>query len=127
MASSPSSWSTPAQLLKREVRTLVLVWRDPRVQWYTRALALLVVAYAASPVDLIPDFIPVLGLLDDLLLLPLGVWLVLKTLPPDVLEECRAQAEAVEVPVKWKVVGVVLVAAAWIGAAALLWSLVAPR
>jgi uncharacterized membrane protein YkvA (DUF1232 family) len=127
MAPSPSGWTAPARALKREVRTLVIVWRHPRVRWYTRALALLVLAYAASPIDLVPDFIPVVGLLDDLLLLPIGVWLVLKTLPSGIVEECRGRAEAVKVPMLWKVVGVVLVVVAWIGAAAIGWWLVVPR
>lgn len=80
------SW---ARRLKQEVATLYLACRNPRVPWHAKMLAVLVVAYAVSPIDLIPDFIPVLGYLDDLLILPLGVVLTLKLIPPGVLAECR--------------------------------------
>jgi uncharacterized membrane protein YkvA (DUF1232 family) len=122
-ASSLSTWEARARVVEREIRALLLVWRHPRVRWCTRMLAFLVVAYAASPIDLVPDFIPVLGVLDDLLLLPLGVWLVVKTLPPGVMEECRAGAESEKVPVPWTRLGVGLVALAWFGAAVAAWLL----
>ncbi len=86
------SWKRRAQQLKRETYAVYLALKDPRVPWYARLVAGLVVAYAFSPIDLIPDFIPVLGYLDDLVLLPLGIALTIKLLPPDVLAECRAQA-----------------------------------
>ena len=73
--------------------TLYYACRDPRVPWYAKAIAGVVVAYALSPIDLIPDFIPVLGYLDDLVLVPLGVALVLKLIPADVLADCRRRAE----------------------------------
>ena len=82
-----------ARRLKREVRALYLAYRDPRTPWYGRMLAALVVAYALSPIDLIPDPIPVLGYLDDLILIPLGVALALRMIPREVMAECRAQAE----------------------------------
>lgn len=78
------------------MRALSLACRDPRVPTRARVLALCVVAYALSPIDLIPDFIPVLGLLDDLILLPVGIALVLKSVPPHVLEECRERALSTE-------------------------------
>jgi uncharacterized membrane protein YkvA (DUF1232 family) len=78
--------------LKGEVVTLWFCTRHPRTPFIAKALAVALVAYAFSPIDLIPDFIPVLGYLDDLVILPAGVWLVLKLVPPDVLAECRAQA-----------------------------------
>ncbi len=81
-----------ARRLKIEVVALYLCYRDPRVPWYARLFAGVVVAYAFSPIDLIPDFIPVLGLLDDLLLVPLGVWLALKMIPAQVMAESRARA-----------------------------------
>jgi uncharacterized membrane protein YkvA (DUF1232 family) len=81
-----------ARRLKHEVFALYLCYRDPRVPWYARLFAGAVVAYAFSPIDLIPDFIPVLGLLDDLLLVPLGVWLALKMIPADVMAESRIRA-----------------------------------
>jgi uncharacterized membrane protein YkvA (DUF1232 family) len=85
---------TGARRLKREVYALYLACRDPRVPWYAKALAAGVVAYAFSPIDLIPDFIPVLGYLDDLVLLPLGVLLVRQMIPEAVMMDCRLRAEA---------------------------------
>ena len=82
-----------ARALKREVLVLWLAARDPRVPLAAKLLAGLVAAYALSPIDLIPDFIPVLGLLDDLLLLPAGIWLVLRLIPPGLHAELRARAE----------------------------------
>ncbi len=87
-------WKQKARTLKLQSYALYLAARHPRTPWYAKALALLVVAYAFSPIDLIPDFIPVLGYLDDLLLLPLGIALVLALIPGDVMEECRARAKA---------------------------------
>ena len=88
------AWKERARVLKRETLTLYLVCRHPAVPWYAKALALIVVGYALSPIDLIPDFIPVLGYLDDLVLIPLGVMLVIRLVPADVVAECRARAEA---------------------------------
>jgi uncharacterized membrane protein YkvA (DUF1232 family) len=88
-----AAWRAAARTLKREVYTLYYACRDPRVPWYAKAVAGVVVAYALSPIDLIPDFIPVLGYLDELVLVPLGVALVLKLIPADVLEDCRRRAE----------------------------------
>jgi uncharacterized membrane protein YkvA (DUF1232 family) len=83
-----------AQALKRQGLTVYYAGRDPRTPWPLRLLALAVAAYAFSPIDLIPDFIPVLGLLDDLIVLPLGIALVLQLLPPDVMRAARARARA---------------------------------
>ncbi|MBM3387634.1 MAG: DUF1232 domain-containing protein [Betaproteobacteria bacterium] len=83
-----------ARRIQREGVTLWLALRDPRTPWWVQALAALVVAYALSPIDLVPDFIPVLGYLDDVILLPGLIWLTLRCLPPAVLQDCRAQAEA---------------------------------
>jgi uncharacterized membrane protein YkvA (DUF1232 family) len=79
-----------ARTLKIDIIAIARAARDPRTQWLARVVALLVVAYAASPIDLIPDFIPVLGLLDDLIILPLGIALVLRLIPKDVMAEHRA-------------------------------------
>jgi uncharacterized membrane protein YkvA (DUF1232 family) len=76
------------------VYVLYLACRDPRVPWYAKMLAAGIVAYAFSPIDLIPDFIPVLGYLDDLVLIPLGVLLVRRLVPEAVLAECRLRADA---------------------------------
>ena len=80
--------------LNRDAHAVWLCARDPRTPWYAKAVALSVAAYAFSPIDLIPDFVPVLGYLDDLILVPAGLWLALKLIPADVLAEHRAEAEA---------------------------------
>ncbi|MEK9951077.1 MAG: DUF1232 domain-containing protein [Curvibacter sp.] len=82
-----------ARALKAETYVLYLAARHPRTPWYAKLLVAVVVAYAFSPLDLIPDFIPVLGLLDDLVLIPLGLLLALRLVPPQVLAECRARAQ----------------------------------
>ena len=82
-----------ARGLKRDTYALYLAARDPRVPWYTKALALCVVGYALSPIDLIPDFIPIVGYLDDLILVPLGLALVLRLTPGHVLAEARERAQ----------------------------------
>jgi len=87
------SWKTKAKLLKVEVYALYLAYQDPRTPWYAKVTAAIVAGYAFSPIDLIPDPIPILGYLDDLVLLPLGVLLAVKLIPPQVLQDCRAQAQ----------------------------------
>ncbi|HSI46954.1 MAG TPA: YkvA family protein [Ideonella sp.] len=117
---------TWARRIKRDGVTLWFAGKHPRTPWYAKALGVFVVAYALSPIDLIPDFIPVLGYLDDVLLLPGLIWLAIRLLPPEVLTECRAQADA------WMQAngkkpnsraGIVLVVALWlvIGFALLYW------
>jgi uncharacterized membrane protein YkvA (DUF1232 family) len=85
-------WKARAANLKVETYALYFALRHPAVPWYTKVLIACVVAYAVSPIDLIPDFIPVLGLLDDLLLVPFGIAFILRSLPPAILNECRQQA-----------------------------------
>ncbi len=80
-----------ANRIKQELVALYLAARDPRTSWYAKGVAIATVAYAVSPIDLIPDFIPVLGYLDDLLLVPLGIWLAIRLIPPDVMEDSRRQ------------------------------------
>jgi uncharacterized membrane protein YkvA (DUF1232 family) len=82
-----------ARSLKAELYALYLAYRDPRVPWYARLLAICVVGYAFSPIDLIPDPIPILGYLDDLIIIPVGIWLTVKLIPRDVLLECRERAK----------------------------------
>lgn len=89
-----AQWRRRAKELEADIYALYLAAGDPRVPWYAKALALLVTAYAFSPIDLIPDFIPVLGHLDDLVLLPLGIALTLRLIPPPVWAECRVLARA---------------------------------
>ncbi len=86
-------WKDRANSLKRETYALYLAVRDPRTPWYAKAFAWLVVAYAFSPIDLIPDFVPVLGYVDDLILLPLGAARAIKMVPAEVMKECRARSE----------------------------------
>jgi uncharacterized membrane protein YkvA (DUF1232 family) len=81
-----------ARIIKRDVHALYLASRDPRVPWYAKALAIFIAGYALSPIDLIPDFIPVLGYLDDGILLPLGILLVIRLIPPEILAEHRDMA-----------------------------------
>src|SRR3979411_3123379 len=120
MLSRIKSW---AQRLKRDSHAIYLASRDARVPWYAKALAIAVAAYALSPIDLIPDFIPVIGYLDDLIIVPLGIWLVVSLIPDDVMVECRAKADAagqrpvsksgmIAIIVVWIAVGLLL---GWIG------------
>ncbi len=85
-------WKARVRALKTEVHALLLACRDPQVPWQAKLVAAIVVAYALSPIDLIPDFIPVLGYLDDLILLPLGILLAIRMIPSEVMEDCRARA-----------------------------------
>ena len=82
-----------ARQIKRDGVTLWFAGKHPGTPWYAKALGFFVVAYALSPVDLIPDFVPVLGYVDDILLLPALIWLSVKLLPNSILAECRAQAD----------------------------------
>ncbi|MGB0921686.1 MAG: YkvA family protein [Alphaproteobacteria bacterium] len=103
-----------AEHLARDVLALSLAMSDKRVPWYAKAVAFFVVAYALSPIDLIPDFIPVLGYLDDLILLPIGIWVVLKLIPDDLMAELRAEAEGMahrQLPKN--VIGAVIIVAFW--------------
>ena len=93
MAENKPTWKDRARALKREVHAVGIAALDPRTPWTAKLIASLVLAYALSPIDLIPDFIPVLGQLDDLLLVPLGIALVIKLIPADVLAEARARAD----------------------------------
>jgi uncharacterized membrane protein YkvA (DUF1232 family) len=93
MADRLRNW---ARTIKRDVHALYLASRDPRVPWYAKALAVLVAGYALSPIDLIPDFVPVLGYLDDVILLPLGIMLVIKLIPPELMAEHRDLAAAAQ-------------------------------
>jgi len=88
-------WKQKSRHLKIEIYALYLAYRDPRVPWYAKAFVALVVGYAFSPIDLIPDFIPVLGYLDDLVLIPLGVAVALKMIPEKIMEDCRIRSKEV--------------------------------
>jgi uncharacterized membrane protein YkvA (DUF1232 family) len=86
------SWKTKSKQLRSEVYALYLASKHPRTPWYAKAFAVLIIGYALSPIDLIPDFIPVVGYLDDLIIVPAGIALLIKMIPEEVLEECREKA-----------------------------------
>ncbi len=110
-----------ARAVRRDVHALWLAARDPRTPWYARAFALAVAAYALSPIDLIPDFVPVLGYLDEVILLPPAILLAIRLVPPELMAEHRAAAAAAQArPVSRA--GAALVVALWLVAAtALVW------
>ena len=93
MANMLKDW---ARFVRRDVHAVYLAARDPRTPWYAKALAVCVAGYALSPIDLIPDFVPVLGYLDDVILVPLGVLLVVKLIPQEIMAEHRALAAAAQ-------------------------------
>ena len=110
-----TNWKEKARALKRETYAVYLACRDPRVPWYGRVLAACIVGYAFSPIDLIPDFVPVLGYLDDLILIPLGIALLLKIIPSEVIAECRERAAVAMAggkPTNWIAAGIIV--AIWI-------------
>lgn len=116
--SSLDAWRQRAHQLRRETYAVYLAFKDPRVPWYARIFAACVVAYAFSPIDLIPDPIPVLGYLDDLVLIPLGIALALKMIPPEVMAECREKAiQAEGKPTNWAAAAVIITI--WIALAGL--------
>ena len=113
-----ATWREKARALKRETYAVYLACRDPRVPWYSRLLAACIVGYAFSPIDLIPDFVPVLGYLDDLILIPLGIAFVLRAIPPEVMAACREKAAIAMAggkPKNWIAAGIILLI--WIGLA----------
>jgi len=120
MAAFLDSWKARTKQLKTEVYALYLAYKDTRTPWYARVFAAVVVGYAFSPIDLIPDPIPILGYLDDLVLIPLGIYLAVKMIPPLVMEESRVKAR--EVVAQGKPVNKVaaaIIVLIWIGLAAL--------
>lgn len=105
-------WRTHVRRLKADIFALYLAYRHPQVPWYAKLVVACVVAYAFSSIDLIPDFIPILGYLDDLLLLPAGIMLALRLIPPEVLAECRRMAQErmqAERPTSWMAAIVIIV------------------
>jgi uncharacterized membrane protein YkvA (DUF1232 family) len=106
------TWKRWARRLSAQTYALYLAYRHPKTPWYAKALTALIVGYVFSPIDPIPDFIPVVGLLDEMVVVPIGVLLAAKMIPPDVLEACREKAREVaegEKPVS-RVAAVVIVA-----------------
>ncbi len=88
------TWKTKSKQLRSEVYALYLASKHPRTPWYAKAFAILVIGYALSPIDLIPDFIPVIGYIDDLIIVPAGISLLIKMIPKEILEECREKARS---------------------------------
>jgi len=114
-----------ARSLQRDTLAVWFAAKDNRTPWYARALAILVTAYALSPVDLVPDFIPILGYLDDLILIPAGIALTLKLIPPGVMAEARVKAEAsLARPATWWMTALIILV--WIGLLALIFFLILP-
>jgi uncharacterized membrane protein YkvA (DUF1232 family) len=111
---------TTIDRLQREVRALGWACGDSRVPWYAKVLAAAIVAYALSPIDLIPDFIPVIGYLDDAILIPLGVALVLRMIPSEVMVDCRARATAAPM-VHGRWIAAATIVACWLAGAFVLW------
>jgi len=111
-----------ARALKRDAYAIYLAARDPNMPWYVKVLAAVVAAYALSPIDLIPDFIPILGYLDDLILVPLGIWLVVSLIPEQAMAEYRARAgEVMQRPHDGKIAAIAIIAIWITGAALLCW------
>ena len=90
------NWKQWARTIKRDAHALYLAARDPRVPWYAKALAIAVAAYALSPIDLIPDFVPVFGYVDDLIIVPAGIALVFRLIPPEIMAQHRVLAIAAQ-------------------------------
>ncbi len=108
-------WKQWTKKLKAQVLTLYLAAKDPRVPWYARAATAIVVGYAVSPIDIIPDFIPILGYLDDALLIPLGIAVVIKMMPKEVYTECKQRAAEMQeenLPTNWAMV--TFIVAIWV-------------
>lgn len=108
-----------ARLVKRDIVALWLAARDSRTPWYAKLVAALVAAYALSPIDLIPDFIPIFGYLDDLIIVPLGLWLAIRLIPNELMAELRRDADS-QAPAPRSWAGAVLVALLWVLFAALI-------
>jgi uncharacterized membrane protein YkvA (DUF1232 family) len=106
-------WRQQARALKVEAHAVFLASKDPRVPWYAKALAACVLAYLFSPIDLIPDFIPVIGHLDDLILVPAGLLLVIRLIPADVMAEHREAARVAAMEGKPSWISAVIVVAVW--------------
>ncbi len=108
------SWKQRIQNLKTEVHALYLASKDPRVPWYAKVMMALTIGYAISPIDLIPDFIPVLGQIDDLIIVPAGIALVVKMIPKNVMEECRQKARDEPINTRTKWIVALIIVSIWI-------------
>ena len=120
-----NDWKARAKALEREVYALYLCSRHPKTPLYAKLFALLIVGYSLSPIDLIPDFIPVLGYIDDLVLIPFGIALLIRMMPKDVLEECRHKAQSPPANKTKRWTGAIMVVCLWVLAVYLTFRLVA--
>ena len=107
-------WKQRARELKSETYSLYLAYKDPRTPWYAKAIAICTVAYALSPIDLIPDFIPIIGYLDDIILVPAGIALAIRLIPAEVLEDARSKVTGSSVERSVGYVGAGIIAIMWI-------------
>jgi len=108
------SWKEKVKRLKTDVYALYLAFKDRRTPWYAKAFIILIVAYALSPVDLIPDFIPVIGYLDDLILVPAGIYLAIKMVPAGVLAECRQKAISEKLTTRSRWIAATVIIVIWL-------------
>ena len=108
-----------AQAIKRDVHAICLASRDPRTPWHAKAIAVAVAAYALSPIDLIPDFIPIFGQLDDLVIVPLGIWLAVRLIPTEVMQQHRAAAALLDKQGPGSIAGAVAIVMIWVALTAL--------
>ena len=116
-----------ARKLLRDVHAVYLAAHDPRVPWYAKVLAITVASYALSPIDLIPDFIPVLGYADDLIIVPLGIWLAVSLIPQEVMAEYRIKADEAGQRPRNAVAAIAIVAIWIVSLVALSWAVLAHR
>ncbi len=104
-----------ASKIKRQLLILHLAYQDARTPWFAKALIFLIIAYALSPIDLIPDFIPILGYLDDLILLPIGIYFAIKLIPKSVIHSAQVKIETYKWNKKNSLIGAIIVSIVWLG------------
>ncbi len=109
-----SDWKEKAQNLKAETLALCFAYKDPRVPWYAKIFMAAVIGYALSPIDLIPDFIPVFGYIDDLIIIPTGVFLSIKMIPRGLFEECREKAKVCVISNNTKWIAALIIILIWL-------------
>ena len=123
-----NSWRIIAKGLKSEIHALYLATRDPRTPWYAKALAAFIIGYTLSPIDLIPDFIPFVGYLDDLVIVPAGIALLIRMIPKGVLQECREKAQSQPIRIRKNWIAGTIIILIWLLliyiALSLLWGIV---
>jgi uncharacterized membrane protein YkvA (DUF1232 family) len=108
------SWKAQAKRLKNEIQAFYLAARDPRTPWYAKVLAAFIIGYALSPIDLIPDFIPVSGYLDDLVIVPAGIALLIRLIPMGVLQECRERVQSQPISIRRNWIAGIITALIWL-------------